>query len=77
MARLEPGQPARVIFRSEPDRSYPGRVVRLGRETDRETREFVVDVQPEVLPKNWAIGQRAEVYIEAASRTGGQRIVLP
>ena len=28
------------------------------------TREFTVDVQTLELPKNWAIGQRAEVYIE-------------
>ncbi len=64
MARLGVGQPARVVFRSEPDRSYEGRVARLGRETDRETREFVVDVRVLRLPGNWAIGQRAEVYIQ-------------
>ena len=44
MARLRPDQPARVVFRSEPARSYPGRVARLGREADRETRESRVDV---------------------------------
>ncbi len=64
MSRLEPGQTARVVFRSEPERSYEGEVVRLGRETDRETREFIVDVRVETLPGNWAVGQRAEVYIE-------------
>jgi len=68
MARLKPGQPARVVFRSEPDRSYKGEVARLGREADRETREFVVDVLVRELPKNWAVGQRAEVYIETARR---------
>jgi HlyD family secretion protein len=64
MARLEAGQPARVFFRSEPDRAYDGEVSRLGREADRETREFVVDVRVLSLPRNWAVGQRAEVYIE-------------
>ncbi len=64
MGRLNPGQPARVVFRSEPDKSYAGEVVRLGRETDRETREFLVDVRVTQLPANWAAGQRAEVYIE-------------
>ncbi len=44
-ARLAAGQPARVVFRSEPAKSYPGEVARLGRETDRETREFLVDVR--------------------------------
>ncbi len=42
--------------------------MRLGREADRETREFIVDVQVLELPKNWAVGQRAEVYIETARK---------
>lgn len=64
MARLRVDQPARVVFRAEPERSYQGQVARLGREADRETREFVVDVRVLKLPDNWAVGQRAEVYIE-------------
>ena len=66
---LKPGQPARVIFRSEPGKSYPGEVARLGRETDRETREFLVDVRVKDLPPNWTIGQRAEVFIETGRKT--------
>lgn len=68
MAHLQPGQPARVVFRSEPDCSYAGKVVRLGREADRETREFVVDVRVLELPTNWAVGQRAEVFVEVARK---------
>lgn len=64
MSRLHVDQPARVVFRSEPGRSFQGVVSRLGREADRETREFVVDVRVVTLPENWAVGQRAEVYIE-------------
>lgn len=64
MSKLKVEQSARVVFRSEPSRSYSGNVVRLGREADRETREFIVDVRVLELPKNWAVGQRAEVYIE-------------
>ena len=64
MSRLHPNQPARVTFRSESGKSYQGKVSRLGREADRETREFVVDVQVITLPENWAVGQRAEVYVE-------------
>jgi HlyD family secretion protein len=64
MSRLRVGQPARVVFRSEPQQGYQGEVARLGREADRETREFVVDVRVLKLPENWAVGQRAEVYIE-------------
>jgi HlyD family secretion protein len=68
MARIEVGQTARVVFRSESERSFPGEVARLGKETDRETREFIVDVQILELPTNWAVGQRAEVYIETARK---------
>jgi HlyD family secretion protein len=67
-ARLAAGQPARVVFRSEPARSYPGEVARLGRETDRETREFLVDVRVKELPRNWTVGQRAEVYVETGRK---------
>lgn len=66
MSHVAMGQSARVVFRSEPDHNYPGQVARLAREADRETREFTVDVRVLELPKNWAIGQRAEVYIETA-----------
>jgi len=66
MAKLRVGQRGRVVFRSEADKSYPGKVVRLGREADRETREFVVDVDCLRLPNNWAVGQRAEVFIDTA-----------
>jgi len=62
-------QKARVEFRSGAGKSYPGEVARLGRETDRETREFLVDVRVEELPSNWTIGQRAEVFIETGSKS--------
>lgn len=66
MPALAKDQPARIVFRSEPGLSFPGKVSRLGREMDRETREFLVDVRVTELPKNWTIGQRAEVFIETA-----------
>ncbi len=65
---LATGQNARVVFRSEPERIYPGEVARLGRETDRETREFLVDARVRELPPNWTIGQRAEVFIETGRK---------
>jgi HlyD family secretion protein len=68
MAGLAPGQNARVVFRSEPELPYPGKVMRLGREADRETRQFIVDVKPERLPATWAVGQRAEVFIKTAHK---------
>ncbi len=61
---LKVGQPARVVFRSDETTTVAGEVARLGRETDRETREFLVDVRVRALPPNWTVGQRAEVFIE-------------
>lgn len=75
MPALTIGQSARIVFRSEPGRSYPGTMARLGREADRETREFLVDVRATELPKNWTIGQRAEVYIETAQQADA--VLLP
>jgi len=75
MPALGADQPARIVFRSEPGRSYPGKVSRLGREMDRETREFLVDVRATELPKNWTIGQRAEVFIETARKADS--VMLP
>jgi len=64
MSGLSPDQPSRILLRSQPGEPFTGHVVRLGRETDPETREFLVDVAIKDLPSHWAIGQRADVYIE-------------
>ncbi|MCX6905511.1 MAG: efflux RND transporter periplasmic adaptor subunit [Verrucomicrobia bacterium] len=75
MTGLVAGQPACVVFRSEPAKSYSGEVARLGRETDRETREFLVDVRLKELPRNWTVGQRAEVFIETGRKS--EALVIP
>lgn len=75
MARLAPQQSARVVFRSQAEQSFPGLVARLGREADRETREFIVEVSVLELPNNWAVGQRAEVFINAGETSDA--VVLP
>ena len=75
MSKIHTSQPARVVFRSMPEHPFKGAVARLGRETDRETREFVVDVKVLDLPENWTIGQRAEVYIETGHKEN--TVVLP
>jgi HlyD family secretion protein len=75
MAGLASGQAARVVFRSEPGRDYSGEVIRLGREMDRETREFLVDVHARQLPAQWTLGQRAEVFIETARNPAA--LVIP
>ena len=53
-----------------PDTPRVGAVLRVGREVDRESREFLVDVQISDPPAQWAIGQRAEVYIRTAAAEG-------
>jgi HlyD family secretion protein len=75
LARLESNQSARVVFRSDPSVEYVGTVARVGREADRETREIVVDVSVQKLPRNWAVGQRAEVYVRTDRKENV--IVLP
>lgn len=67
MDTIEPGQTAIVHFASSPDRDFKGRVLRLIRQVDQETREFTVDITLDQLPDHWAIGQRANVVIEAPS----------
>ncbi|WP_372897739.1 efflux RND transporter periplasmic adaptor subunit [Stieleria sp.] len=74
MSRVAKDQPARIVFRSQPEQSYPGTVVRLANESDRETREFVVDVQANALPNQWAVGQRAEVYLETGRKSDAIQI---
>jgi HlyD family secretion protein len=64
MDQLKAQQPAKIVFRSQPSIPFDGVVARLGKESDRETREFTVDVRALKLPETWAIGQRAEVFIE-------------
>ncbi len=76
MTGLKVNQPARVVFRSEPARNYVGEVARLGREADRETREFVVDVRVKDLPEHWTIGQRAEVFIETGRKADALTLPL-
>lgn len=68
MAGVAIEQAARVVFRSEPAKFYHGNVARISPLADRETREFLVDVLVKELPIRWAVGQRAEVYIQTASK---------
>ena len=64
LSTLKVGQTAAVVFRSDPGVTLPGKVVRISPQADRETREVLVDVAVDPLPRSWAVGQRAEVYIE-------------
>lgn len=70
LGRLAVGQPARLVFRSEAERSFAGRVERIGREVDRQTHELLVDVAVLELPSNFAVGQRADAWIEVGRSPG-------
>ncbi len=70
VAAITVGQPARIVLRAEPDTPRVGTLLRVGREVDRESREFLVDVRITDPPAQWAIGQRAEVYIRTAASEG-------
>lgn len=70
IASVAPGQGARLLF-SDADRTeIPGAVRRLARQVDTETREFVVDITPRALPRNWAMGQRGTAILDLGARTG-------
>lgn len=73
--QLEVGQASKIVFRSDPEIELPGKVVRIAPEADRETREVLVDVGIDRLPKSWAIGQRAEVFVETARKENA--LVIP
>ena len=75
IASLAVGQPARVVFRSAPEKPYGGMVARMSPLADRETREFLVDVTAKELPETWAVGQRAEVHIQTARKD--QALLVP
>lgn len=75
IALVHAGLPARIRFIANPDQILTGRVLRLSREVDPETREFTVDVVVDRLPENWALGQRANV--EILHSTGAAGITIP
>ena len=74
MDELKDDQPAQIVFRSQPTTPFAGVLARLGKQSDRETREFTVDVRALKLPDTWAIGQRAEVFIETSRVDDGVRL---
>ena len=64
IAHLRNGLDVDVFFRTLPQQRFQGKICRLWRENDRETREYKVDIALEKLPRNWTLGQRLEVFIK-------------
>jgi HlyD family secretion protein len=73
---LHPGQPARVVFETNPALVQPGHVARLSVEVDRVTEEREVDVSLDRSSVNQFLGQRADVYIETAHKQDALRVLL-
>jgi HlyD family secretion protein len=71
---LRLGQPARVIFETNPAPPQAGRVSRLGAEVDRVTEEREVDVSLDRPLANQFLGQRADVYIETDRKKDALRV---
>ncbi len=67
IAHLRNGLAADVFFRTLPQQCFQGKICRLWRETDRETREYKVDIALDKLPPNWTLGQRLEVFIKVGT----------
>ena len=67
IALLQKGLAVDVVFRAFPNQRFTGKICRLWRETDRETREYKVDIALDKLPPNWTLGQRLEVYIKVSN----------
>ena len=74
-ADIRPGQRATVELRALKGRKFGGVVRRLARETDRETREHLVDIALEHLPETWSLGERLEAMI--AVGTEEDRLAVP
>jgi HlyD family secretion protein len=73
---LRLGQPARVVFETDPALAQPGHVARLSAEVDRVTEEREVDVSLDRAPANQFLGQRADVFIETARKREALRVPL-
>ena len=72
VGRVAVGQAASIRMRT--GETVPGKVARIGRQSDAATRELEVNVAFDVPPARFAIDQEAEVTIVAGDATG---IALP
>jgi RND family efflux transporter MFP subunit len=70
LADLREGQAARIQFPGAAGGAREGAVDRIGRESDRQTQEILVDLSLPTPPDWVAIGQRADAWIETGRRRG-------
>jgi HlyD family secretion protein len=67
MSSVREGQTASARFSSQPNERFTGKLIRISRQVDPETREFTADIVLDTLPLGWALGQRAMVTLSVAS----------
>jgi HlyD family secretion protein len=67
MGMIAPKENVTIHFTSMPGIDFKGKILRVIREVDQETREFSVDITLNRLPPHWAMGQRASVVVKAPS----------
>ncbi len=70
ISSMAPGQTATIRFSGHDEARYAGKIIRISREVDQETREFTVDIAPARLPPNWALGQRGTAIVDLAPSEG-------
>jgi HlyD family secretion protein len=75
LGALDVGQRAEVTLRGSPGRTFAGRVVRIGEESDRVAEELPVEVRLDEPPAVLRIGQQAEASI--ITRAAPAATVLP
>ena len=68
---VRPGQHAELLFTVTDGTPLEGKVLRIAREVDQETREYEAEISLGRLPQNWAIGQRATVKVTTESGRPG------
>jgi HlyD family secretion protein len=68
VGHIQPGQPASIRLRS--GEVLPGKVARIGRQSDASTRELDVHVAFDAVPQRFAIDQEAEVSIVVGEDRG-------
>ena len=71
---VEVGKEALISLRSAGGRQLPGRVARLGRQSDRVTEELEVDVAFSTPLKDFRLGEQSDVYIVTGTRPGALAI---
>jgi len=68
------GKKAVITLRSRPGEQFEGKVVRVGRQSDRVTEESEVDVGFAAVPEDFRLGEQADVYIMVAAKKGAPAI---